>query len=177
MAGGSFVGGCGSCGGGRGGRGLVALVERRLVEGRVRDRVEECLWTLSFQKTCLASKVVPQALASRSASRARHENLSLLLLLDHHLDVHLHQPRFAENLQSSLASHLNILKVNTDYRYMVESYCLLNRECMQWSSRMAANAPLFCRRRARSTRTLRPTAAPATSSLLSVGPVVPSLVA
>ena len=153
------------------------LAREKAVEGRVWAQDEECPWTLSVTKTCLPSISVHQPLKSRSASRARHENLSLLLLLDHHLDVHLRQPQFAENLQSSLASDLNILKVNTEYRYMVESYSLFNRECMQWSSRMAANAPLFCRRRARSTRTLRPTAAPATSSLLSVGPVVPSLVA
>ena len=156
---------------------MVALAREKAVEGRVWDRDEECPWTLSVEKNCLASISVQQPLKSRSASRARHENLSLLLLLDHHLDVHLRQPQFAENLQSSLAPHLNILKVNTEYKYMVESYCLLNRECMQWSSRMAANAPSFCRRTARSTRTPRPTAAPATRSLLSVGPVVPSVAA
>jgi len=156
---------------------LVALAREQAVEGRVWDRDEECPWTLSVKKTCLASISVLQPLNYRSASRARNDNLSLLLLLDHHLDVHLRQPRFAENLQSSLASHLNILQVNTEYRYMIESYCLLNRECMQWSSRMTANAPSFCRWIARSTRTLWPTAAPATLSLLSVGPVVPSVAA
>ena len=96
------------------------------------QRYSITLWTLSVKKTCLASISVLQLLNYRSASRARNDNLSLLLLLDHHLDVHLRQPRFAENLQSSLASHLNILQVNTEYRYMVESYSLFNRECMQW---------------------------------------------
>ena len=77
---------------------MVALARGEAVEGRVWDRDEECPWTLSVKKTCLASISYLQTLNYRSASRARNENLSLLLLLDHHLDVHLRQPRFAENL-------------------------------------------------------------------------------
>ena len=77
---------------------MVALAREKAVEGRVWDRDEECPWTLSVKKPCLASISVLQPLNYRSASRARNENLSLLLLLDHHLDVHLRQPRFAENL-------------------------------------------------------------------------------
>ena len=138
---------------------MLASTRGEAVEGRVWDRDEECPWTLSVKKTCLASISVLQPLNYRLASRARNENLSLLLLLAHHLDVHLHQLRFAENLQSSLASHLNICKVNTDHKYIVGSYCLFNRESMQWSSRMAANAPSFCRWTARSTCTLWPTVA------------------
>ena len=123
MAGGSFLGGCGRSRDGWAVEGWWRLARGEAVEGRVWDRDEECPWTLSVKKTCLASIFVLQPLNYRSASRARTENLSLLLLLDHHLDVHLRQPRFAENLQSSLASHLNIRKVNTEYRYMVESCC------------------------------------------------------
>ena len=154
MAGGSFLGGCGRSRDGWAVEGWWRLARGEAVEGRVWDRDEECPWTLSVKKTCLASISVLQPLNYRSVSRARNDNLSLLLLLDRHLHVHVRQPRFAENLQSSLAPHLNILKVNTEYRYMVEPCFLLNRKCMQWSSRMAANAPSFCRWIASSTRTV-----------------------
>ena len=59
---------------------MVALAREKAVEGRVWDRDEECPWTLSVKKTCLASISVHQPLKSRSASRARNEKLSLLLL-------------------------------------------------------------------------------------------------
>ena len=61
-------------------------------ERPVRDRDGECLSTLFAQLTILSSMDGSQALACSSASLARNQNLSLLLLLDPHL-VHPGQRR------------------------------------------------------------------------------------